>query len=67
MVSVQEGKCKICKTHQDNLTVPLNVDHNHITKKVRGLLCGNCNRAFGLVNENITTLENMIKYKLEYE
>lgn len=37
----QEGKCKICgKDIGDNY---LDVDHNHITGKVRGLLCRDCN------------------------
>jgi hypothetical protein len=40
----------------------LNVDHDHKTGKVRGLLCSECNRALGLVDENIDTLINLAAY-----
>lgn len=59
----QDGKCKTCETHQSELNRPLCVDHNHDTGKVRGLLCNNCNRAFGLLKENVKTLTNLITYK----
>ena len=58
----QECKCKICKRHQNEITRNLVVDHNHITKKVRGLLCDNCNIALGLIKDNKIILENMIEY-----
>ena len=38
------------------------VDHNHKTNKVRGLLCHNCNRALGLLQDNTETLESAINY-----
>lgn len=40
----------------------LHVDHNHVTNEVRGLLCGPCNRAIGLIKDNIKTLSNLITY-----
>ena len=39
----QYGKCAICKLHQSELNQRLNVDHDHETGQVRGLLCLNCN------------------------
>lgn len=30
--------------------------------KVRGLLCGNCNRAIGLLKDDIKSLERAIEY-----
>ena len=57
----QEYKCEICKcTIADDKHT--HVDHCHTTGKVRGLLCSKCNHAMGLVNENTTTLHNMINY-----
>lgn len=44
----QGGVCAIC--NKPSLK-RLNVDHNHITGKIRGLLCGPCNRALGLFND----------------
>jgi DNA-directed RNA polymerase subunit RPC12/RpoP len=44
---VQCGKCAICGTEftSDNRGTVLNVDHDHKTQVVRGLLCRNCNRS----------------------
>ena len=64
MVEKQGGVCAICqqipqgKKHHSQL----HVDHNHITKQIRGMLCGNCNKALGLVREDPQVLEAMIKY-----
>lgn len=40
----------------------LNVDHDHKTRNVRGLLCHNCNRALGLLKDNINSLKSAISY-----
>lgn len=45
----QNGSCSICKRHQTQFKNSLHVDHNHITKEIRGLLCGACNHALGLL------------------
>jgi hypothetical protein len=47
----QDSSCAICKTE---VTPPkkLDIDHSHVTGKVRGLLCGDCNRALGLLKDN---------------
>jgi hypothetical protein len=42
MFEQQQGKCGICKKTQKSGR-RLAVDHCHITKKVRGLLCQACN------------------------
>lgn len=43
----QKGRCDICGKHQSELKKALDVDHNHTTGKVRGLLCTNCNYGLG--------------------
>lgn len=43
------------------------VDHNHRTGKVRGLLCGSCNRGLGAMQENINILARAIEYLCRYE
>lgn len=46
MLDTQNGVCAICgKPPKKNR---LAVDHNHITGKVRGLLCATCNKVLGL-------------------
>lgn len=61
----QDGRCKICNTHQEGLTKKLGVDHCHESKKVRGLLCSNCNNMLGLVYDDINILISAIKYLKE--
>ena len=54
----QDWKCAICKEYRDRLCV----DHNHLTGKIRGLLCKDCNQGIGFLRDNIKLLENSIKY-----
>lgn len=58
----QNGCCLICGIAEDKLTRPLNVDHNHTTNKVRGLLCCNCNTAIGLFKENKELIQKAVEY-----
>lgn len=62
MYDKQNGCCAICNVHQDKLKQAMCVDHNHITGKIRGLLCGKCNRGIGYLNDSINTLEQAINY-----
>ena len=43
------------------------IDHKHLTGEVRALLCGNCNKAIGLLKESITNLENAINYLKKFD
>ena len=59
LVSAQLGNCAICGANED---LNLHVDHDHVTEKVRGLLCGKCNKAIGLLNDNPETLRVAANY-----
>ena len=48
IVASQDGKCPIC-LRKLSFT---NVDHDHATTLVRGILCRNCNVALGLLKDN---------------
>jgi len=50
LLESQEGKCAICETNNPGAR-GWNVDHNHKNGVVRGILCGNCNRAIGLFRD----------------
>lgn len=65
MFDKQNGCCKICNTHQSELKSSLHIDHNHLTNKIRGLLCNKCNQGLGLFNDNIILLTNSINYLKE--
>lgn len=53
MAEAQNHCCAICGTPETakrgRTTLKLAVDHNHKTGKVRGLLCGTCNRKLGVL------------------
>jgi len=63
----QENKCFTCGKYfnHDGKKTNFGIDHCHSTGRVRGLLCFHCNSAIGMVRENLTTLENMIRYLKE--
>jgi len=67
----QDNKCAICRRFEtvrcNNKIKTLSVDHNHITNKVRGLLCQRCNTALGLFNDDILVLQNAIDYLKQHE
>lgn len=54
------NKCEICC--KDLSIKEINIDHDHKTEKVRGILCRHCNCALGFFYDNIENLENAIKY-----
>ena len=47
LLAEQEELCAICRN--PDVKGELHIDHNHETGKVRGLLCGHCNKALGLL------------------
>ncbi len=62
MFEDQSGCCKICGTHQKDLSKSLCVDHCHTTGNIRGLLCHNCNLVIGHAKDNTSILISAIKY-----
>ena len=67
MVMEQDNKCAICNQQETSLDrVALSVDHNHVTKQVRGLLCHKCNVALGLFSESELILIKALSYLRTY-
>lgn len=63
LVEAANGTCQTCGTPEgDDKPTKLVVDHCHVTGKVRGMICDRCNRALGLVGDNVQTLSNLITY-----
>lgn len=68
MFSKQNGKCKICNgISTDPRKNALCVDHNHTTGEIRGLLCDTCNRALGMLKDNVNIIKNAVSYLESYE
>ena len=59
LASIQHGLCGICNKELGSR--PL-VDHNHKTKRVRGLLCRKCNTGLGQFDDSINVLRRAIQY-----
>ena len=62
MFEKQGGRCNICGRHQSELNRALVVDHDHKTRKVRGLLCHKCNTGIGNLNDDIVLLLKAIEH-----
>lgn len=60
----QSGLCNICYEPfiKSSGKVSYHIDHCHTTGKVRGLLCGKCNMALGLLREDIQIFKSAISY-----
>lgn len=70
MFDAQGGVCAICSkpetAFRKRKLVPLAVDHNHSTGKIRGLLCSACNIAIGALQECPKIISNAADYLEKY-
>lgn len=59
LLDQSDGRCEICKKFPKKR---LNIDHCHETGKLRGLLCGYCNKGIGYLQDNVDNLSAAIDY-----
>lgn len=59
----RDNSCDICKKQVKSL----HVDHNHTTGRLRGYLCGSCNRGIGLLQDSTIIMKNALAYMETYE
>ncbi len=62
----QNGVCVICNQQQIR-GKKLDIDHDHKTGRVRGLLCRKCNTALGSFKDSPEVLRSAIAYLSSYE
>ena len=55
---MEHTNCQLCGVYMDKKCI----DHDHKTKKIRGVLCNNCNTALGLFDDNIKIMKDAIQY-----
>jgi hypothetical protein len=59
----QDNCCFICGRHEDEFPLhQLFVDHDHITGKIRKLLCNNCNSILGHARDDVNVLYKAVAY-----
>lgn len=63
----QGGGCAICESKETRGKHSFSVDHCHKTGNVRGLLCNNCNRAIGLLSDDLSIVYSAAHYLEKYE
>lgn len=54
----QNGLCAICHTDDG----PFNVDHDHLTGAIRGIICWPCNLGLGNFKDDPVRLESALHY-----
>jgi len=62
MLELQKGLCAIC-----NRSAKLDVDHNHETGRVRGLLCRKCNLGIGYLKDDHGLLLKAYRYLVAFD
>lgn len=71
MAATQDNVCASCglpeTANNQHGPLPLAVDHDHETGKVRGLLCMRCNRCLGMLGDNAERIEKLAAYKRRFE
>lgn len=66
MLALQSERCAICRKHQSLFKSSLAVDHNHVTGRVRGLMCYYCNHRL-VGRHTIESARKIYLYLLKYD
>ena len=61
LLKQQDNKCACCGVSQDESS-SFNVDHDHSTMEVRGLLCRKCNMGIGLLGDTANSVMAAVLY-----
>lgn len=62
LLEKQNGCCAICDRHHTLFNTRLAVDHDHKTRRIRGLLCTNCNHRLIGKHRDALLLRKMADY-----
>jgi hypothetical protein len=65
LLKSQGSMCAICRTKEPGGKTGWHIDHCHKTDKVRGMLCGRCNRSIGAFEDDAELLQRAVDYLLK--
>lgn len=66
LIQKHGNRCAICQKPRHEFKKNLAVDHNHLSNKIRGLLCYRCNK-FLVGRQTIESLVKTLRYLLKYD
>jgi hypothetical protein len=58
----QRGRCAICNAVIADTGRNCQVDHDHVTSRIRGILCAGCNVGLGRFRDDTERLHKAIEY-----
>lgn len=63
LVKRQGNRCAVCRTDKPGgRGERWHIDHDHVTGQVRGLLCGKCNSAIGMLQDDPEIIKAAARY-----
>lgn len=62
LLKFQNNRCAICQENFGSARRSINIDHDHKTDKVRGLLCSGCNTGLGHLGDNLDGIRRALYY-----
>lgn len=62
LVEKQGHACGACGDDATGMETSLNVDHDHVTNEIRGLICSACNSAAHWLGDDPTKAEKLANY-----
>lgn len=62
LLEFQNGGCAICNKPITELRRRMNIDHDHDTNQVRGILCSGCNTGLGQLGDSVEGLKKALSY-----
>lgn len=65
LLKAQNFECKICAKEVTYKGKRSHIDHDHVSGKIRGILCSSCNRGLGYFFDNVNLLKKAVTYLKE--
>ena len=61
LLAKQDGRCAVCQTTETK-GIGWCLDHDHLTQRVRGVLCDACNKGLGFLQDDPTVIAAALRY-----